>query len=152
MFRHFNRKLIYSDIILQPIEEIPLLPIPVEKIPNELGIGRPSDIKKSGNWLISFTSSFQKSLSSIGDKKRETIRINPIAIENMDDETDLCVGEDFIYGAIPPNFLKEAREMKREWLQHLISEFEACGYIAYSEKSLWGSSNLFQEILLKNSE
>ncbi|MEM2913951.1 MAG: GNAT family N-acetyltransferase [Candidatus Bathyarchaeia archaeon] len=62
------------------------------------------------------------------------IRIDSITIDDMDDEIELCVGEDFLYGAIPQNFLKEAREMKRGWLRHIISEFEACGYIAYSEK------------------
>lgn len=65
--------------ILEAIEEIPLAPIPVEKIPEELGIGRPSDIKESGNWLISFTPSFQKSLSSIGDKKMEGRILEAIA-------------------------------------------------------------------------
>lgn len=65
--------------ILDTNKEIPLAPIPVEKIPDELGIGRPSDIKESGNWLISFTPSFQKSLSSIGDKKMEGRILEAIA-------------------------------------------------------------------------
>jgi mRNA-degrading endonuclease RelE of RelBE toxin-antitoxin system len=65
--------------ILHANREIPLAPIPVEKIPDELEIGRPSDIKESGNWLISFTPSFQKSLSSIGDKKMEGRILEAIA-------------------------------------------------------------------------
>lgn len=59
------------------------------------------------------------------------IRINPITIDSVDDEIEQCVSEDFLYGAIPQNFLKEAREMKRGWLRHIISAFKTCGYIAY---------------------
>jgi len=57
--------------ILRAEEETLIPPIPVEKIPDELGIGRPSDVKGGGNWLISFTPSFRKSLLHIGDKKLE---------------------------------------------------------------------------------
>lgn len=78
------------------------------------------------------------------------IRINPITIENMDDEIELCVGGDFLYGSIPKKFLREAREMKRGWLRHLISEFEACGYIAYSGKEPVGFIEFAPEDFAEN--
>lgn len=82
-----------------------------------------------GQELVDETFSYDSGSEIVGK-----IRIDPITNDNLDDEIDLCVSGDFLYGAIPQNFLKEAREMKRGWLRHIISEFEACGYIAYSEK------------------
>jgi GNAT superfamily N-acetyltransferase len=90
-------------------------------------LGRGMNFREQGS--VENTFSYSSKSGIVGK-----IRIDPITIDNMDDEIDLCVGEDFLYGAIPQNFLIEAREMKRGWLRHTISEFEACGYIAYLEK------------------
>ena len=61
----------WREIIQQSKKEVASPPISVAEIPDELGIGQPSDIKTSGDWLISFTDSFRKSLLQIGDKKIE---------------------------------------------------------------------------------
>jgi len=62
------------------------------------------------------------------------VDISPLSGDNMDDEIALCIGEDFLYGAIPQRFMKKAVEMKKRWLKHILSKFEACGYIAYFKK------------------
>lgn len=62
------------------------------------------------------------------------VDITPLTGNNMDDEIALCIGEDFLYGAIPQKFMKKAVAMKKRWLRHLLSKFKACGYMAYLKK------------------
>jgi GNAT superfamily N-acetyltransferase len=62
------------------------------------------------------------------------VDISPLSGDNMDDEIALCIGEDFLYGAMSKRFMEEAVNMKKRWLQHILSKFKACGYIAYLKK------------------
>lgn len=109
-----------------------------------IGIGM-TNVDDVSNCLLGIDTNFHEQVSTENTFPHESkgeiagkIKIDPIKIENMDDEIDLCVGEDFLYGAIPQKFRNEAREMKKRWLRHILSEFEACGYMAYLEKEAVG--------------
>jgi len=138
------RKLGYEcctyDLSIERLNERALFKVYVDGNATPIGIGM-TDVNDIANRLLGVNMSFREqepseTAFSYTPKKQITgkVDINPLSCDNMDDEIALCTGEDFLYGAIPQKFMKKAVEMKKRWLQHILSKFKACGYIAYFKK------------------
>jgi len=138
------RKLGYEccthDLLSERLDEKALFKVYVDGNVVSIGIGM-MDVNDIINQLLGINASFQKqepseTAFSYTSKKQiiGKFDISPLIGNNIDDEIALCIGEDFLYGAIPQRFMKKAVEMKKRWLQHILSKFKACGYIAYLKK------------------
>lgn len=130
------------DLFSEDLNVIAIFKVRVNGKDAPLGIGI-TDVNDVTKHLLDVSVNIQEQESSeniascpYGSKPKIlwTLRIDPISFDNMNDEIDLCVGEDFIYGVMPRKFLKEAMKMKRRWLQHILAKFKVCGYIAYLKK------------------
>gem|GEM_PF-2775165 len=138
------RKLGYEcctyNLLSERLNEKALFKVYVDGNVVSIGIGM-MDVDDIVNRLLGVNVSFREqepseTAFSYTPKKQITVKvdISPLTSDNMDDEIALCIGEDFLYGAIPQRFMKKAVEMKKRWLQHILSKFKACGYIAYLKK------------------
>jgi ribosomal protein S18 acetylase RimI-like enzyme len=138
------RKLGYKcctyDLLSERLDEKALFKVYVDGNAVPIGIGM-TDVNDIINRLLRINTSFQEqkpseTAFSYTPKKQiaGNVDINPLSGDNMDNEIALCIDEDFLYGAIPQRFMKKAVEMKKRWLQHILSKFKTCGYIAYLKK------------------
>jgi ribosomal protein S18 acetylase RimI-like enzyme len=138
------RKLGYEfctyDLLSERLNEKALFKVYVNGNAVPIGIGI-TDVNDIINRLLRVNVNFQEqehSETAFSYMPKEKIAgkvdIIPISRDNMDDEIALCIGEDFLYGSIPQRFRKKAVEMKKRWLQHMLSKFKSCGYIAYFKK------------------
>jgi GNAT superfamily N-acetyltransferase len=138
------RKLGYEcctyDLLSERLNEKALFKVYVDGNAVPIGIGM-RDVNEIINRLLRVNVSFQEqefseTAFSYMPKKEIAGKVDiiPLSEDNMDDEIALCISEDFLYGGIPQKFMKKAVEMKKRWLQHMLSRFKACGYIAYFKK------------------
>jgi len=138
------RKLGYEcctyDLLSERLNEKALFKVYVDGNAVPIGIGI-TDVNDIINRLLRVNVNFQEqehSETAFSYMPKEKIAgkvdIIPISRDNMDDEIALCIGEDFLYGGILQRFRKKAVEMKKRWLQHMLSKFKACGYIAHFKK------------------
>jgi len=138
--RKLGYKCCMYDLLSERLDEKALFKVYVDGNAVPIGIGM-MDVNDIANRLLGVNMSFQEqgpseTAFSYTPKKQIAgkVDISPLSGDNIDDEIALCIGEDFLYGAIPQRFMKKAVEMKKRWLQHILSKFEACGYIAYLKK------------------
>jgi len=138
--RKLGYKCCMYDLLSERLDEKALFKVYVDGNAVPIGIGM-MDVNDIANRLLGVNMSFQEqgpseTAFSYTPKKQIAgkVDISPLSGDNIDDEIALCIGEDFLYGAIPQRFVKKAVEMKKRWLQHILSKFEACGYIAYLKK------------------